>query len=66
MEGYGVVRAVNLSKTNSKAILVKCVMDKTENKDENINNITPEENKDYAALVSALFVKKLIEKDLLV
>ena len=65
MEGYGMARAVKLSKTDSKAILIKCVMDKTEDKDKDINGTTPDENKDYAALVSALFVKRLIEQNLL-
>lgn len=59
MEGYGLARAVKLSGANTKALLVKCVMD-------NADGTKSDEGKEFAALVSALFVKKLIEKDLLI
>ena len=59
MEGYGLARAVKLSDINTKALLVKCVMD-------NADGTKSDEGKEFAALVSALFVKKLIEKGLLV
>jgi len=58
MEGYGLARAVKLSNTNTKAILVKGVMD-------NADGSKSDKGKEFAALVSALFVKKLIEKNLL-
>jgi nucleoside phosphorylase len=57
MEGYGVARATEYLLTNTKAVLIKCVMDKTELKDDIA--------KPYAAYVSAQFVKKLIEKNIL-
>lgn len=57
MEGYGVARANEYLLNNTKVILVKCVMDKTTEKDD--------EAKPYAAYISAQFVKKLIEKKVL-
>lgn len=57
MEGYGIARANEYLLCETKAILIKCVMDKTTKKDDDA--------KPYAAYVSAQFVKKLIEKNVL-
>lgn len=57
MEGYGMARASEYIKNRTKSIMIKCVMDKTTNKEDLA--------KAYAAYVSAQFVKKLIEKNIL-
>jgi nucleoside phosphorylase len=59
MEGYGVMRAAELTNNgNTKAIIIKGVMDHA---DGNKND----DAKEFAALTSALFLKDLLENDVL-
>lgn len=57
MEGYGMLRASQMIDNRTKALLIKSVMDKTTVKNDNA--------KAFAAYVSAQFVKKMIEKNIL-
>jgi nucleoside phosphorylase/CheY-like chemotaxis protein len=57
MEGYGLARASDLINNRTKAIMIKAVMDKTNEKSDFY--------KGFAAYVSAQFVKKLIDKNVL-
>ena len=58
MEGYGVARACEIANNgNTKAIIVKSVMDKTQGKDDS--------HKTDAAKISADFVMKIIESGIL-
>ncbi|RKR80400.1 nucleoside phosphorylase [Mucilaginibacter gracilis] len=54
MESYGVARSAEKFDNRTKAILIKCVMDKSSKKNDKA--------KKFAAYVSANFVKKAIEK----
>jgi nucleoside phosphorylase len=57
MEGFGLARATESILNPTKSIMIKCVMDNTRAK----KDIA----KAYAAYVSAKFVKKMIEKNIL-
>jgi len=57
MEGYGVARASEIINNRTKAIMIKSVMDKSNDKSDFF--------KGFAAYVSAQFVKKLIDKNVL-
>ena len=57
MEGFGLARAAECTSNSSKAVMIKCVMDNTTEKEDLA--------KSYAAYVSAQFVKKMIDKDVL-
>lgn len=57
MEGYGMLRASQMIDNRTKALLIKSVMDKTSEKNDNA--------KAFAAFISAQFVKKIIQKEIL-
>lgn len=57
MEGYGVARASEVINNRTKAVMIKSVMDK--------GNEKSDFYKGFAAYVSAQFVKKLIDKNVL-
>jgi nucleoside phosphorylase len=58
MEGYGIARTCELLNSNQTyALIIKSVMDKTEAKDD-----LP---KEFSSLISSLFIKILIESDIL-
>jgi len=57
MEGYGVARASEIINNRTKTVMIKSVMDKSNDKSDLY--------KGFAAYVSAQFIKKLIDKNIL-